>query len=271
MGVIATTALHGAAGCIRTDFVTSGSPPRLPKRDASWRGGRDRQEGLSLPPQVSSEPFPTSPLPSCSSPTFSRRHGFSVAASALATFGGIGAGSIGGVKHVAALVASEPNAMWENKVKEVGGGIRDFTRTESGLRYLELVRGNGDECCSEGASATVGWILRRSNGYFIDSSFSVAPDPSRAMDERFGVGEMSDLFFEPRGNSTSKSGVIAGIKEAVLGMRVGGTRRVIVPPNLGYEQSLDLQPMPNDWGRQRQVQRCRGQDLIFEIRLSNIK
>lgn len=48
--------------------------------------------------------------------------------------------------------------------------------------------------------------------------------------------------------------VIEGIRRALIGMRVGGTRRVIVPPSLGFVKE-ELKPKPVDWGRQTQIQR----------------
>lgn len=148
------------------------------------------------------------------------------------------------------------------------GGISDFTKTPSGLRYLDLAKGKGDLCCEEGYSVVADWSLRRSNGYFVDSSFGF--DQARGIDERFGVGQTPDLRFTPVGGNSNGDSVIEGVRQAVIGMRAGGTRRIIVPPSLGYV-SDNLQPMPTDWGRKRQVQRFRNQDLVLEIRLKSIR
>lgn len=161
-----------------------------------------------------------------------------------------------------ALVAS---SQFEDKVKEKGGSIRDFKKTESGLRYLELLPGKGETCCSDGDGVTVEWSMRRSNGYFIDASRGF--DESRGIDDRFSVGESPDLRFKPL---AADAGVIEGIREAVVGMRVGGTRRIIVPASLGYVSDA-LQPQLQDWGRKRQLESHRKEPLVFELKLRTLR
>merc|ERR1740138_2007610 len=99
----------------------------------------------------------------------------------------------------------------EDRVKTDGGSIADFKKTSSGLRFLDLAVGSGQECCAEGAAVTVDWSLRRSNGYFVDASFGF--DQTRGIDERFGVGQTPDLRFVPVGGK--KDEVIEGVREAV--------------------------------------------------------
>jgi len=202
---------------------------------------------------------------------------------------GAAAAAAQGAAGARALTGSTLSPRLEDAVKEKGGGIADFTKTPSGLRVLDLVAGKGEQCCAEGVGVTVDWSLRRGNGYFVDSSFGF--DQGRGIDERFGIGQTPDLRFVPVvpvggkgggsgviegvreavvGMRVGGSGVIEGVREAVVGMRVGGTRRVIVPPKLGYV-SEDMQPMPTDWGRKRQVQRFRGQEFVLELRLKGLR
>ena len=86
------------------------------------------------------------------------------------------------------------------------------TTTASGLMIEELVAGDGKTARS-GDEVTVhytGWLT---NGRKFDSSVD-RRDPFR-----FALG---------RGN------VIAGWDEGVEGMRVGGKRKLTIPPQLGY-------------------------------------
>ena len=84
--------------------------------------------------------------------------------------------------------------------------------TASGLQYDDLRLGQG-AVARFGSDVSVhytGWLV---DGRKFDSS--------RDRDEPFG-------FAIGQGN------VIAGWEEGVAGMRVGGLRRLVIPPDLGY-------------------------------------
>ena len=88
--------------------------------------------------------------------------------------------------------------------------------TESGLQYQDVVEGSGDEART-GAYVSVhytGWLYENGEaGRKFDSS-----------------KDRNDPFAFPLGAGH----VIRGWDEGVAGMRVGGTRRLIIPPQLGY-------------------------------------
>jgi len=84
--------------------------------------------------------------------------------------------------------------------------------TASGLTYADTVVGEGAEATA-GAHVTVhytGWLT---NGSKFDSS-----------------KDRNDPFKFPLGQRQ----VIAGWDEGVQGMKVGGTRKLTIPPQLGY-------------------------------------
>lgn len=84
--------------------------------------------------------------------------------------------------------------------------------TDSGLKYEDLVEGDGAEA-SAGQTAVVhytGWLT---DGSKFDSS------KDRNQPFSFGLG---------------KGMVIRGWDEGVVGMKVGGTRKLTIPPQLGY-------------------------------------
>jgi FKBP-type peptidyl-prolyl cis-trans isomerase len=84
--------------------------------------------------------------------------------------------------------------------------------TASGLQYIEVVVGTGDEA-KAGQPVSVhytGWLT---DGTKFDSS----RDSGRPFQFNLGAG-----------------GVIKGWDLGVAGMRVGGQRRLIIPPDLGY-------------------------------------
>lgn len=88
---------------------------------------------------------------------------------------------------------------------------RSFVTTESGLRLKDLVCGEGAEATG-GASVTVEYSASVQGGDEFDSSADSGP-----------------LAF-PLGRGQ----VIEGFDEGVAGMRVGGRRRLVIPPELTY-------------------------------------
>ena len=87
-----------------------------------------------------------------------------------------------------------------------------MTETASGLHYRDMEVGTGEEA-APGQDVTVhytGWFL---DGEKFDSSVDRG---------------------EPFGFSLGAGNVIAGWDEGVAGMKVGGSRRLVIPPELAY-------------------------------------
>ena len=83
--------------------------------------------------------------------------------------------------------------------------------TPSGLRITDLEVGNGAEAVA-GQSVTVNYRGSLTNGKEFDSSYGRGP-----FSFRLGGGQ-----------------VIKGWDEGVAGMKVGGKRKLVIPPDLGY-------------------------------------
>lgn len=87
-----------------------------------------------------------------------------------------------------------------------------LTKTASGLQYQDMVAGTGPEA-TPGQTAVVhytGWLT---DGTKFDSS-----------------RDRGQPFSFPLGGGQ----VIAGWDEGVAGMKVGGRRKLVIPPDLGY-------------------------------------
>ena len=83
---------------------------------------------------------------------------------------------------------------------------------KSGLKYLDLKLGEGATAVS-GKDVTVHYTGSFPNGKKFDSSL----DRGRPFTFKLGMGR-----------------VIKGWDEGVSGMRIGGKRRLFIPPELGY-------------------------------------
>jgi len=108
--------------------------------------------------------------------------------------------------------------------------------TGSGLKYVDEVVGTG-EIPSPGKTVRVHYTGRLENGTKFDSSV----DRGQPFDFTIGVGQ-----------------VIKGWDEGVMTMKVGGKRKLIVPPNLGYG-AFGAGPIPPN------------STLIFEVELLGVR
>ena len=108
---------------------------------------------------------------------------------------------------------------------------------ETKLKIEDLKIGQGKEVKS-GDVITVHYLGKLTNGQKFDSSY----DRNQPFETQIGVGQ-----------------VIQGWDEGLLGMKVGGKRKLTIPPELGYgEQRAGAAIPPNS-------------TLIFEIELISIK
>lgn len=107
---------------------------------------------------------------------------------------------------------------------------------ENGLKIEDEVVGTGDAAVA-GKSVTVNYLGTLSDGTKFDSSY----DRNQTFTFNLGAGE-----------------VIKGWDEGVVGMKVGGKRKLTIPPELGYgSQDLGIIP-PNS-------------TLIFEVELLKVE
>jgi peptidylprolyl isomerase len=109
--------------------------------------------------------------------------------------------------------------------------------TPTGLKYLDLKVGEGPEATS-GNVVEVHYTGRLENGTKFDSSL----DRQEPYTFRLGAGE-----------------VIEGWDQGVAGMKVGGKRKLIIPPDLGYGNEGAGEAIPP------------GATLIFEVELLGIE
>ncbi|TGL69562.1 FKBP-type peptidyl-prolyl cis-trans isomerase [Leptospira levettii] len=110
-----------------------------------------------------------------------------------------------------------------------------LTPAEKDFQIIDLVIGKGEEAFS-GSYVTVHYVGKLQNGTKFDSS----RDRNRPFEFNLGAGE-----------------VVKGWDKGIKGMRVGGKRKLIIPPELGYG-SKRVGNIPPD------------STLIFEVELLKI-
>jgi FKBP-type peptidyl-prolyl cis-trans isomerase FkpA len=119
----------------------------------------------------------------------------------------------------------------------LGVDTASMTRTPSGLRYQDVAVGSGTQA-SAGKTVSVhytGWLP---NGEKFDSS----RDRNQPFAFTLGAGQ-----------------VIAGWDEGVAGMKVGGRRKLVIPPDLGYGTAGAPPDIPP------------GATLVFDVELLDVR
>jgi peptidylprolyl isomerase len=119
-----------------------------------------------------------------------------------------------------------------------GGGDESAVTNPSGLKYVDLKVGTG-KTAEPGDTVEVqytGWLK---NGKKFDSSYDHGGEPFS-----FTIG---------------KGQVIKGWDEGVAGMKEGGKRKLMIPPDLGYGARGSGKVIPPN------------ADLIFEVELLKVK
>jgi FKBP-type peptidyl-prolyl cis-trans isomerase len=136
-----------------------------------------------------------------------------------------------------------------------------YIKLPSGVIYADLRPGTGEEVL-EGSRVNLQWVLRKSNGYFVDSS-----EVQNGVPFIFTVGD--------------KTAAIEGLDEGIRGMRQGGTRRILIPPSLAYVQGLEdglPGPLPAGYGPRQQMRRVQtlrkdvpGEYIFLEILVTRVR
>ena len=115
-------------------------------------------------------------------------------------------------------MASEKNISSTSPLSSIEIGTSQVT--SSGLKITELVLGDGQEA-TPGTSVSVNYKGTLDDGKEFDSSYGRGP-----FEFSLGAGM-----------------VIKGWDEGVAGMKVGGKRKLVIPPELGYG-SRGIGPIP---------------------------
>lgn len=138
---------------------------------------------------------------------------------------------------------------------ENNNNLPEFKKLPSGVQIVDIKVGKGEEATA-GKIASFQWVLRRQNGYFVDSSAS----------------NNLDVFVYRIGDLNA---AIAGFDEAIRGMHVGGIRRFTVPSNLAYTKGVGdgkPGPMPASFGPRRQIDSRKDHETwYFEVSLQTLR
>ncbi|XP_020241517.1 peptidyl-prolyl cis-trans isomerase FKBP16-1, chloroplastic isoform X2 [Asparagus officinalis] len=126
-----------------------------------------------------------------------------------------------------------------------------YQKLNTGVKIQDVIEGEGPEA-QEGDLVEINYVCRRSNGYFVHSTV-----------DQFS-GESRPVILPLDGNE-----IIQGLKEVLVGMKVGGKRRALIPPNVGYINET-LKPIPEEFGPRRSLLSHANEPLVFEVQLLKV-
>ncbi|KAL8129174.1 hypothetical protein V2J09_018329 [Rumex salicifolius] len=121
----------------------------------------------------------------------------------------------------------------------------------SGVRIQDITEGEGREA-QEGDFIEFNYVCRRANGYFVYST----------VDQFSGEAMPVTLLLD-------ENEVIKGLMDVLIGMKVGGKRRALVPPSVGYVNET-LKPIPDEFGPRRSLLSHASEPLVFEVQLLKV-
>ncbi|OVA01592.1 Peptidyl-prolyl cis-trans isomerase [Macleaya cordata] len=124
-------------------------------------------------------------------------------------------------------------------------------RQVDGVIIQDVVEGKGREA-HEGDLVEVNYVCRRSNGYFVHST----------VDQFNGESKPVILPLDDKQ-------IIQGLKEVLIGMKVGGKRRALIPPSVGYINE-NLKPIPDEFGPRRSLLSHANEPLVFEVQMLKV-
>jgi len=122
------------------------------------------------------------------------------------------------------------------------GANENVITTESGLQYVEVLVGEGDEAVADMVVSVhyTGWLQNADSANGLGAKFDSSVDRGEPLNFPIGVGS-----------------VIPGWDEGISGMKVGGKRKLTIPPDLAYgERDLGVIP-PNS-------------TLVFDVELMDV-
>lgn len=126
-----------------------------------------------------------------------------------------------------------------------------YRKLDSGVILEDVVEGEGPEA-REDDLVQFNYVCRRANGYFVHSTVDQFSGESNPVTLPLGGEEM-----------------IRGLKDVLIGMKAGGKRRALIPPEVGYI-SETLKPIPEEFGPRRSLLSHAKEPLVFEVQLLKV-
>lgn len=140
---------------------------------------------------------------------------------------------------------------------------------ESGLKFREIEVGTKGNVVVPGATVEIKYTVWRlsSGAYFKESS---GGKPVYLWSLGYAKEGKNDLGETYRLQLGEVDVLPPAVTPAVVGMRQGGVRRVLVPPRYGWAANSKLQPKPDTFGSFRRLENHKEEPLLFDVEVVKV-
>ncbi|XP_058753635.1 peptidyl-prolyl cis-trans isomerase FKBP16-1, chloroplastic isoform X4 [Vicia villosa] len=132
----------------------------------------------------------------------------------------------------------------------------------NGVRVQDIIEGEGLEAHG-GDLVEFNCVCRRANGYFVFSTVDQFSGESNPVILPLDEDERPIILMLVEKKDEQDNLMILGLKQVLTGMRIGGKRRALIPPSVGYVNE-NLKPIPDEFGPRRSLL-SHAQEPLFMI------
>ncbi|KAL7514830.1 hypothetical protein ACHAXN_012358 [Cyclotella atomus] len=163
------------------------------------------------------------------------------------------------IADIEGVVTVPQSSTAESSAQSVDGKSVTVFKTKSGLQYIDLVEGSGPS---------------PRYGNFVSISYKgyVKLPDIKGKSSQFDQFDADPAYLVKHGNGRT----VPGLDEGIHTMKVGGKRRIIIPPKLGYVTS-GLGPVPpgpyGRWKLNRLLDKMievKGGNVIFDVEMRSV-
>eukprot|EP00803_Ostreobium_quekettii_P007037 evm.model.scf_447EXC.2 EVM.evm.TU.scf_447EXC.2 scf_447EXC:14068-17358(-) len=137
----------------------------------------------------------------------------------------------------------------------------------SGVQYREFLEGTG-RSATAGSVCDITYIVYRlsSGAYF---KYSSGGTPVLLFATGYGTEGKDDVGSTYRFRLAERNSLPAAATPAVVGMKEGGRRRILIPPEYGWVND-SVGPIPDTFGGRRRLAAHKDEPLLLEVELTKV-
>jgi len=153
---------------------------------------------------------------------------------------------------------------YRQKVEQPG----ELVTLPSGIQYREINPGNGRPCNNGDVCAISFQVFRLSSGAYF--KYSSGGRPILLFAQGYGTEGQDDVGSVYKFVLGDKNSLPRAATVAIKGMKEGGKRRILIPPQVGWVNEK-VGPQPATFGGRRRLENHKDEPLLFEVDMVLVK